>query len=59
MVVSLGWHEGTTPLVQWHVCEGVVGGLVVSFENAKNLLDVCLATWGQVMNVCHDLPYTM
>ena len=59
MVVSLSWQEGTAPLVQRHVRESLESGLVVTFENAKDLLDVCLATWGQVMNLSHDLPYTM
>jgi hypothetical protein len=59
MMVSPCRHEGTTPLVQRYVREGVEGVFVVTLEDAKDLFNVGLATWGQVMNLSHDLPYTM
>jgi hypothetical protein len=39
--------------------EGVEGVLVVTLEDAKDLFNVGLAARWQVMNLSHDLPYTM
>ena len=58
MVVSLRRHEGTAPLMQWYVREGVEGIRVVTLEDTKDLFDVSFATWWQVVNLSHDFPCT-